>query len=144
MEVIEGEKLVSLLNSVKVLLDKLGSTEFHNNYRRMKLNESLTGNLKNKLAKILIALNDDADIVNDTLRYALFEVENLIDEINTEALRRKVKADEYQIVNSTSQQLNIGSIGGISGNTLSATRTSSDCLSELISHNCFAAECLMQ
>ncbi|CAJ2638855.1 unnamed protein product [Trifolium pratense] len=105
MEVIEGEKLVSLLNSVKVLLDKLGSTEFHNNYRRMKLNESLTGNLKNKLAKILIALNDDADIVNDTLRYALFEVENLIDEINTEALRRKVKADEYQTLNSTSQVL---------------------------------------
>ncbi|CAJ2638851.1 unnamed protein product [Trifolium pratense] len=105
MEVIEGEKLVSLLNSVKVLLDKLGSTEFHNNFRRMKLNESLTENLKKKLAKILIALNDDADIVNDTLRYALFEVENLIDEINTEALRRKVKADEYQTLNSTSQVL---------------------------------------
>ncbi|GAU39301.1 hypothetical protein TSUD_119060 [Trifolium subterraneum] len=103
MEVIEGEKLVSLSNSVKVLLDKLRSTDFFNNFRRIKLNESLLENLKKKLAKILIALNDKADIVNDTLRFAIFELENVIDEINTEALRRKVKADEYQTLNSTSQ-----------------------------------------
>ncbi|KAK2386069.1 putative disease resistance RPP13 protein [Trifolium repens] len=105
MEVIEGEKLASLSNSVMLLLDKLRSTDFSNNSRRTKLNEPLLENLKKKLAKVLIALNDDADIVNDTLRYAIFEVENLIDEINTEALRRKVKADQYQTLNSTSQVL---------------------------------------
>jgi nucleoside-triphosphatase THEP1 len=88
------------------LLDKLRSTEFSKNSRKIELNESLFENLKKQLAKVLISLNDHADIVNDALRHAIFEADNLIDEINTEALRRKLEADDRQTLNAASQVLN--------------------------------------
>jgi len=106
MEVIKGEKLLSLSTSVKVLLDMLVSSELMDNFRITKLDVSLLKKLKTTLVSVLIALNDDADVKEwlDMLRYAVLEVENLFDEINTEALRCKVEA-QYQTITPTSKVL---------------------------------------
>ncbi|KAL5077887.1 hypothetical protein RYX36_016871 [Vicia faba] len=92
METIMGETLLS--NSVHALLEKLTSTDFIDKFRRTKVDVSLLKKLKNTLVKILILLNDDADFKEwlDMVRYAVFEVYNLFDQINTEALRCKVEA----------------------------------------------------
>jgi len=92
---------------VKVLLDKIVSShEFMDNFQTTKLDLSLLKKLKKKLLRILDVLHYDsvADVNewwSDTLRYALFEVDSLFDEIKTEALRCKVEA-EHQIA-TTSQ-----------------------------------------
>ncbi|XP_045819874.1 putative disease resistance RPP13-like protein 1 [Trifolium pratense] len=105
MEAIEGETILSA--SVGVLLEKLVSAEFVDNFRSIKLDDSLLEKLKITLTRVLIALDDDdaaADVDNDTLIYAVFEVEDLIDEFNTEALRCKVESGD-QILSSASQVL---------------------------------------
>ncbi|MCI09427.1 disease resistance protein (CC-NBS-LRR class) family protein, partial [Trifolium medium] len=80
--------------------DKLVSTELVNNFRSMKLDDSLLKKLM-KALRVLIELHDDADVVKDALRY--IEVDTLFDEINTEALRCKVKA-ESQTLTPASQE----------------------------------------
>lgn len=72
MEVIKGEKLLSLSTSVKVLLDMLVSSELMDKFRIIKLDVSLLKKLKTTLVRVLIALNDDADVKEwlDMLRYA--------------------------------------------------------------------------
>ncbi|PNX83784.1 NBS-LRR resistance protein, partial [Trifolium pratense] len=99
-----GEKLVS--NFVKLLLDKLVSIEFVDDFQSTKLDVSLLKKLKTTLLKLLIALNDDADVKEwfNRLRYAVSEVQNLLDEINTEALRCKMEA-QYQILTPTTSQV---------------------------------------
>ncbi|GAU34652.1 hypothetical protein TSUD_67020 [Trifolium subterraneum] len=86
MEPTEGQELLSLSTSVKLLLDELVSTEFVNNIRRTKLDVSLLKNLKTTLLRVFIALND-ADAVNKRLyelRLTLSEVQFLFIEINTD------------------------------------------------------------
>ncbi|MCH92058.1 LRR and NB-ARC domain disease resistance protein, partial [Trifolium medium] len=94
---------------VSVLLEKLVSTEFVDNFRSIKLDDSLLEKLKTTLTRVLIALNDDDDddddVVNDKLRYAVFEVKDLVNEINTEALRCKVEYEDQILSSSASQVL---------------------------------------
>ncbi|AES68885.2 NB-ARC domain disease resistance protein [Medicago truncatula] len=97
----------TLSTHVKVLLDKIVSNHgFMDNFRTTKLDLSLLKKLEKKLLRILDVLHyaSVADVNEwwlDTLRYALFEVDNLFYEIKTEALRCKVEA-EHQIA-TTSQ-----------------------------------------
>ncbi|CAJ2638839.1 unnamed protein product [Trifolium pratense] len=99
----EGETILSA--SVNALIDKLNSTEFVNNFWRIKLDHSLLTKLQKTLKRVLIVLDGDADaVVREALRYPIFEVVNLFDEINTEALRCKVKA-QSQTLTPASQVL---------------------------------------
>ncbi|KAJ1388215.1 P-loop containing nucleoside triphosphate hydrolase [Sesbania bispinosa] len=90
--------------SVKVLLDKIISREFVNFFRSQKLDVSLLEKLKTTLLSLQAVLNDaeekqmtDPYVKEwlDKLRDIVAEADNLLDEINTEALRCKVEA-EYQ------------------------------------------------
>ena len=99
--------------SVKVLLDKLVYDEFVDNFRSMKLDILLLEKLKKTLEIAQAVLHDDKNkrILNlaakewlDTLRYAFFQVETLLDEINTEALRCKIEA-EYKTPTITIDQV---------------------------------------
>ncbi|XP_058753630.1 putative disease resistance protein At3g14460 [Vicia villosa] len=106
MEAIHREKLFSLSNSVKLLLAKIGSTELVDSFRKTKLDALLLTKLKRRLTRIVVLLNDDA-VFNewfDMVRDAVFELESLFDEINTEALRRKVEA-EYKTLTPSSTSL---------------------------------------
>ncbi|XP_039688352.1 putative disease resistance RPP13-like protein 1 isoform X2 [Medicago truncatula] len=91
MEGIKVEKRLSLSTSVKVLFEKIVSSDFADKFRGTKLDVSLLINLKTRLLRLLIALNDaeEKPITNPTvkewfymLRYVVFEVANFIDEIN--------------------------------------------------------------
>jgi len=91
MEGIEGEKRLSLSTCVKVLFEKIVSSDFADKFRSTKLEVSLLINLKTRLLRLLIALNDakEKKITNPTvkewfymLRYVVFEVANFFDEIN--------------------------------------------------------------
>ncbi|CAK8564618.1 unnamed protein product [Lathyrus sativus] len=107
----QREKLFTLSNSVKLLLEKIGSTELIDktelveNFRKMKLDVSLLTKLKRRLTRIVVLLNDDADFKEwfDMVSYAVFELETLFDEIDTEALRRKVEAEYKTLTLSPSQ-----------------------------------------
>ncbi|KAL5097467.1 hypothetical protein RYX36_001794 [Vicia faba] len=81
-------------NSVKLLLEKFVSTEFVDNFASTKLEVSYLKKLKTTLTWV-------QDILNDAEEQNVFEVANLLDEINTEALRRKAEA-EYEILTSFS------------------------------------------
>ncbi|KAI5410810.1 hypothetical protein KIW84_056084, partial [Lathyrus oleraceus] len=103
----QREKLFTLSNSVKMLLAQIGSTELIDNFRKTKLDVSLLTKLKRRLTRIVVLLNDDADSNEwfDMVSYAVFELETLFDEINTEALRRKVEAEYKTLTLSPSQVL---------------------------------------
>ncbi|KEH19320.1 putative P-loop containing nucleoside triphosphate hydrolase, leucine-rich repeat domain, L [Medicago truncatula] len=102
MDSIKGEKHIS--SSVQLLLNKL--YDFVNNFPSTKLDVSLLEEINTTLHTIQIQLviNDDDDDVKDMLGYAVFEVDNLFDKINTEALCREVQA-QYQALTPTSQVL---------------------------------------
>ncbi|RHN65529.1 putative P-loop containing nucleoside triphosphate hydrolase, leucine-rich repeat domain, L [Medicago truncatula] len=106
MEGIEGERLVSLSTSAKILLDKFSSSEFVNIFRHAKLDVSLLINMKTTLLRVLILLNDDAAAadIKDMLGYAVFEVHNLFNQINIEAFSCKDGA-YYQLINPNYQVL---------------------------------------
>jgi len=77
---------------VMAFLDKLVySDDFLVNFQSTKLDVSLLTKLKATLLKVLIVFNNDAAAadVKDVLGYAVFEVHNLFDEINTRALHCK-------------------------------------------------------
>ena len=87
--------------SVQVLLDKIISREFLDFFQSRKLDVSLLGKLKMTLLSLQAVLNDaeEKQITNsaikewlDELTQAVFDADHLLDEINTEALRCKVKA----------------------------------------------------
>ncbi|CAN6559008.1 unnamed protein product [Malus baccata var. baccata] len=92
-----GEALLS--GSIKVLCDKI-SGEFIDFLRARRLDHSLVDRLKVKLMTLNAVLNDaeekqivDRDVGRwlDELKHAVFEAEDLVDEIDTEVLRRKAK-----------------------------------------------------
>ncbi|RHN78709.1 putative P-loop containing nucleoside triphosphate hydrolase, leucine-rich repeat domain, L [Medicago truncatula] len=105
----EGIVLETLLSTcVKVMLNKIVSSEFVDNYRRTKLDVSLLENLKTELLSFEVVVNDDAVSVNvwlNMLSDAVFHVDILFDEINTEALRCKVDAAN-ETLTPTSQVMN--------------------------------------
>ncbi|KAG5541554.1 hypothetical protein RHGRI_021405 [Rhododendron griersonianum] len=106
-----GEALLGA--AVGVLLDRLTSKELINFFRCRKHNERLLKKLKLKLLGLNKVLNDaeDKQITDravkewlDELKDAVYHAEDLVDEIATEALRGKVKA-EYQSGSNQVQSL---------------------------------------
>ncbi|BBG96839.1 Polynucleotidyl transferase, ribonuclease H-like superfamily protein [Prunus dulcis] len=96
-----GEALISA--SVQVLCDRITSREFFDLFRQKKLNEPLLMNLTTTLLTLFVVLNDaeEKQLVNpavrewlNELKRAVFDVEDLLDEINTEALRCKLEAED--------------------------------------------------
>ncbi|PNX64667.1 resistance protein, partial [Trifolium pratense] len=94
-------QLPSFLTSVKVLLDRLDSTEFLNNFARTKLDVSHLENLKKTMLNLesIFGYAEEKQlnlIVRDwldMLRNVVFEVGYFFDEINPEALRSRVEAE---------------------------------------------------
>ncbi|WJX89814.1 hypothetical protein P8452_71782 [Trifolium repens] len=91
-------QLPSLLTSVKVLLDRLDSTDFINNFGRTKLDVSLLENLKETLLHLEFRFGyaEENHLTNfigghwlDMLRNVVFEVGYFFDEINLEALQSR-------------------------------------------------------
>ncbi|KAG5531054.1 hypothetical protein RHGRI_025869 [Rhododendron griersonianum] len=85
-----------------VLLDRLASEEFINFFRGRKHDESLLKKLEVTLLELNKGLNDaeDRQITDravkawlDELKDAVYQAEDLVDEIATEALRSKVEAE---------------------------------------------------
>ncbi|TQE05366.1 hypothetical protein C1H46_008956 [Malus baccata] len=156
-----GEALLS--GSIQVLYDKIASGEFMDFFRERRLNNSLVERLKMTLLSLQAVLNDaeEKQIVNpavekwlDELKHAVFDAEDLVDEIDTEASRRKAKdqTKKTQVLNflSTSrkpfnykgmngriedlfnklehlakQKDNLGLGGGVGGNVSQRTPTTS-------------------
>ncbi|XP_061357107.1 putative disease resistance RPP13-like protein 1 [Gastrolobium bilobum] len=97
---IVGEALLSA--SVELLLDKIISGEFVDFFRSKKLDVSLLKKMKITLLSLQAVLNDaeEKQITNsavrewlDVLTDAVFDTDDLLDEINTKALRSKMKAE---------------------------------------------------
>ncbi|CAJ2638850.1 unnamed protein product [Trifolium pratense] len=106
-------QLPSLSISVKLLLDRLDSTELVHNFRRTKLDVSLLENLKITLQDLETTYHDaeEKQITNligghwlHMLRNVVFEFGYFFDEINTQALQSREEA-EYQTQTATSQVL---------------------------------------
>ncbi|CAN6697261.1 unnamed protein product [Malus baccata var. baccata] len=96
-----GEAFLSA--SIKVLCDGITSTEFIDLFRCKKLDESLLVKLKITLLALYAVLSDaeEKQIVNpafrnwlDELKHSVFDAEDLLDEIDTEALRCKVEGED--------------------------------------------------
>ncbi|WJX36667.1 hypothetical protein P8452_24521 [Trifolium repens] len=101
MATIVGAALLSA--SVKLLMQKIVFPQFVDFYRSMKLDVPLLEKLKITLVSLEAVLNDaeEKQITNlavkewlNMLHDAVFEADHLLDEINTEALRCKVEADQ--------------------------------------------------
>ncbi|XP_048442473.1 putative disease resistance RPP13-like protein 1 [Pyrus x bretschneideri] len=97
-----GEAFLSA--SIRKMCDKIGSREFLDLFRGKKLDLSLVEKLKLTLMTLRAVLNDaeEKQIVDpavgswlDELKHAVFDAEDLLDEIDAKALRSKVEA-EYQ------------------------------------------------
>ncbi|KAM1781506.1 hypothetical protein ACFX11_040077 [Malus domestica] len=97
-----GEAFLSA--SIQVMCDKIGSGEFLDLFRGKKLDRSLMEKLKLTLLTLHAVLNDaeekqiaipDVGSWLDELKHAILDAEDLLDEIDAEALRSKVEA-EYQ------------------------------------------------
>ncbi|KAB2623613.1 disease resistance RPP13-like protein 1 [Pyrus ussuriensis x Pyrus communis] len=119
-----GEALLS--GSIQVLCDKIASGEFMDFFRARRLNLSLVDKLKVTLMTLHAILNDaeEKQIVNravgmwlDELKHAVFDAEDLVDEIDTEALRRKPKdrTKTTQVCNILSTPLNPFNYKGLNG-----------------------------
>ncbi|XP_048424852.1 putative disease resistance RPP13-like protein 1 [Pyrus x bretschneideri] len=93
-----GEALLS--GSIQVICHKIASREFMDFFRARRFNHSLVDRLKVTLMTLHAVLNDaeEKQIVNpavemwlDELKDAVFDAEDLVDEIDTEALHHKAK-----------------------------------------------------
>ncbi|KAI5342756.1 hypothetical protein L3X38_010632 [Prunus dulcis] len=96
-----GEALISA--SIEVLCDRVTSAEFIDLFRQKKLDEPLLMNLKTTLLILFAVLNDaeEKEIVNpavrewlNELKHAVFDAEDLLDKIDTEALRCKLEGTD--------------------------------------------------
>ncbi|TQD99768.1 hypothetical protein C1H46_014620 [Malus baccata] len=91
-----------LFASIQVLCDRIVSTDFHDLFRQKKLDERLLLKLNMTLLTLSAALDDaeEKQISNlavrkwlDELKHAVLDAEDLLDEIDTEALRCKVEGE---------------------------------------------------
>ncbi|BFG20746.1 hypothetical protein CerSpe_070200 [Prunus speciosa] len=96
-----GEALISA--SVQVLCDRITSAEFVDLFRPKKLDKPLLKKLNTTLLTLNVVLDDaeEKQMVNpavrkwlDELKHAVFDAEDLLDEIDTEALRRKLEGED--------------------------------------------------
>ncbi|XP_021834586.1 putative disease resistance RPP13-like protein 1 [Prunus avium] len=96
-----GEALISA--SVQVLCDRITSAEFVDLFRHKKLDKPLLMKLNTTLLTLNVVLDDaeEKQMVNpavrkwlDELKHAVFDAEDLLDEIDTEALRRKLEGED--------------------------------------------------
>ncbi|XP_028803914.1 putative disease resistance RPP13-like protein 1 [Neltuma alba] len=101
-----GEALISA--SVQTLLDRISSSEFRDFMKSRKLDVSLLDQLETTLLMLGAVLNDaeEKQITNDAvkkwlekLKDAVYDAEDLLDEINTESLRCKADKDSQSFVN---------------------------------------------
>ncbi|XP_016649959.1 PREDICTED: putative disease resistance RPP13-like protein 1 [Prunus mume] len=107
-----GEAFISA--SIKVLCDKIASREFIDLFRQKKLDQPLLMKLKRTLLTLNVVL-DDAEEKQiekpavrewlDELKHAVFDAEDLLNEINYEALRCKLEG-ECQADNLTNKVWN--------------------------------------
>ncbi|XP_020215884.1 putative disease resistance protein At3g14460 [Cajanus cajan] len=95
-----GEALISA--SVQILLDRMASREFRDFFSSTKLNVSVLDGLKINLLALNTVLNDaeEKQITDpavkawlDELKDAVYDAEDLLDEINTESFRCKVEGE---------------------------------------------------
>ncbi|XP_021800312.1 putative disease resistance RPP13-like protein 1 [Prunus avium] len=107
-----GEAFISA--SIQVLCDRITSREFIDLFRQKKLDQALLMKLKVTLLTLNAVLNDaeEKQIENpavrewlNELKHAVFDAEDLLDEINYEALRCKLEG-EGQIDNLTNKVWN--------------------------------------
>ncbi|XP_028806814.1 putative disease resistance protein At3g14460 [Neltuma alba] len=101
-----GEAFLSA--SVQTLLDMISSSEFRDFMKNRKLSVSLLDELKITLLMLGAVLND-AEVKQITspavkewleeLKDAVYDAEDLLDEINTESLRCKVEQDSQNVAN---------------------------------------------
>ncbi|CAL8115573.1 unnamed protein product [Prunus armeniaca] len=114
-----GEAILSA--SVQVLCDKIGSSEFMDLFRRKKLDESLVKKLEITLLSLNAVLNDaeEKQFLNsyvkewlDKLQDAVFDADDLLDEINAEVLRCKVEAEYRTVKTQDVLGLREGVVGG--------------------------------
>ncbi|XP_054820056.1 putative disease resistance RPP13-like protein 1 [Prosopis cineraria] len=94
--------------SVKNLIDRITSNEFRDFLRNRKLKVSLSGGLKVTLLMLEVVLNDaeEKQVTNgsvkewlEELKDAVFDAEDLFDEINTDFLRSKLEQDSQNVEN---------------------------------------------
>ncbi|CAL8115571.1 unnamed protein product [Prunus armeniaca] len=114
-----GEAFLSA--SVQVLCDKIGSREFRDLFRGKKLDESLVKKLKITLLSLNAVLNDaeEKQFTNTyvkewlgELQDAVFDADDLLDEINAEVLRCKVEAEYRTVKTQDVLGLREGVVGG--------------------------------
>ncbi|XP_068310759.1 putative disease resistance RPP13-like protein 1 [Pyrus communis] len=119
-----GQALLS--GSIQVLCEKIASGEFVDFFRARRLNHSLMDKLKVTLNTLHAVLNDaeEKQIVNpavgvwlNDLKDAVFYAEDLVDEIDTEALRHEVKdqTKQTQVCNFLSTSRNPFNYKGMNG-----------------------------
>ncbi|KAI9086866.1 hypothetical protein K1719_031189 [Acacia pycnantha] len=101
-----GQALLSA--SVQTLLDRITSSEFRDFMKNRKLNVSLLDELKITLLMLGAVLNDaeEKQITSpavkewlEELKDAVYDAEDLLDEINTESLRCKVEQSSKNVAN---------------------------------------------
>ncbi|XP_054818551.1 putative disease resistance RPP13-like protein 1 [Prosopis cineraria] len=99
-----GQALLSA--SIQALLDRITSSELRDFMNNRKLNVSLMDEMKITLLMLDAVLNDAEEkmITNhaikewlEELKDAVYDAEDLLDEINTESLRSKVEKDSQNV-----------------------------------------------
>ncbi|KAI9074170.1 hypothetical protein K1719_043885 [Acacia pycnantha] len=113
-----GQALLSA--SVQTLLDRITSSEFRDFMKNRKLNVSLLDELKITLLMLGAVLNDaeEKQITSlevkkwlEELKDAVYDAEDLLDEINTESLRCKVEQSSQNVANKVRSFFSSSSFG---------------------------------